>query len=74
LQHPILGGRLRECTALVNEIKGRSLGEIFGYPDDLKFTSSMTLFATVAPQETLFREALQIYCGGVMDKRTVELL
>ncbi len=45
LGHPILGPRLRECTRLVTEIEGRTIAEIFGYPDDLKFRSSMTLFA-----------------------------
>src|ERR1700686_118252 len=44
LKHPVLGPRLRKCTGLVNLLKGRSIKEIFGYPDDLKFRSSMTLF------------------------------
>ena len=47
LIHPVLGARLRDCTALVNAVKGRSIGDIFGYPDDLKFHSSVTLFAGV---------------------------
>ena len=37
LAHPVLGARLRECTALVNAVSGRSVEAIFGYPDDLKF-------------------------------------
>jgi len=45
LDHPILGARLRECCRLVTQLEGRSIEEIFGYPDDLKFRSSMTLFA-----------------------------
>src|SRR5258705_13750048 len=45
LQHPILGARLRECTKLVNDTNGRTIHQIFGYPDDLKFHSCMTLFA-----------------------------
>src|ERR1700688_3201536 len=39
LLHSILGPRLRECTGLVTKIDGRSIEEIFGYPDDLKFRS-----------------------------------
>jgi uncharacterized protein (DUF1810 family) len=74
LQHPILGQRLKECTVIVNETEGRSLEEIFGYPDDLKFKSCMTLFAVAAPEESAFKDALEKYCGGKMDKRTVELL
>src|SRR6201984_613417 len=49
LAHPILGPRLAECTRLVNLVEGRPIAEIFGYPDDLKFRSSMTLFAHAAP-------------------------
>lgn len=32
LAHPLLGPRLRECTAIVNGIEGKTLDEIFGYP------------------------------------------
>ena len=45
LQHEVLGPRLRQCTDLVNQISARNIDEIFGYPDDLKFHSSVTLFA-----------------------------
>src|SRR5215467_5629624 len=45
LRHPLLGSRLRECTALVNALQDRSIEEVFGYPDHLKFRSCMTLFA-----------------------------
>src|SRR2546428_1801956 len=41
VQHPTLGPRLIECATLVNEIKGRTIHQIFGSPDDLKFRSSM---------------------------------
>src|SRR6185369_340280 len=37
LEHPILGPRLRECCRLVNLVEGRSVEQIFGYPDNLKF-------------------------------------
>ena len=62
LDRPVLGARLRECTGLVNRIEGRSIGEIFGYPDDLKFRSSMTLFASVASDD-IFKRALEKYFG-----------
>jgi len=74
LAHPALGRRLFECTRLVNEIEGKSLEEIFGYPDDLKFRSSMTLFAQAAPNEELFREALRKYCNSDDDPMTLERL
>ncbi len=77
LAHPLLGARLRECTELVNAVEGRSIGQIFGYPDDLKFHSSVTLFAQAAEDGTegaLFREALNRYFNGAPDAATSELL
>jgi uncharacterized protein (DUF1810 family) len=53
LGHGVLGSRLRECTALVNAVEGRTINEILGSPDDLKFRSSMTLFGALS-SEALF--------------------
>ncbi len=72
LAHDVLGSRLCECAALVVAVEGRSIEEIFGYPDDLKFRSSMTLFARAAPEEPVFRQALQKYFGGEEDALTLE--
>jgi uncharacterized protein (DUF1810 family) len=72
--HEILGPRLRQCTQLVNQVAGRSVLEIFGYPDDLKFHSSMTLFSRAAPHEQLFADALQKYFVGKADIRTLQIL
>ena len=74
LQHPILGPRLRECTQLLNFVEGRSIHEIFGSPDDMKFRSSMTLFASVAGDNQIYRDALQKYFEGKFDALTVERL
>lgn len=74
LQHPILVERLRECTRLVNSVEGRSANEIFGYPDDLKFRSSMSLFANVARQDQIFKHALEKYFKGEPDRLTLQLL
>jgi uncharacterized protein (DUF1810 family) len=78
LAHPVLGARLRECTGLVLQVQGRTPAEIFGYPDDLKFRSSMTLFARAAddvrPEDTLFTEALGRYFAGEPDPLTMRLL
>lgn len=70
IAHPVLGARLRECTALVLMHKDRTLSQIFGAPDDLKFCSCMTLFAHAAPDEALFRAALE-KCFGGEDKATL---
>lgn len=74
LQHPLLGPRLRTCTQLVLNVKQRSIAEIFGHPDDLKFHSSMTLFAQVAPDDSLFHRALERYFHGIQDDWTLHLL
>ena len=74
LDHPLLGARLKECVGLVNKVEGRSAHEIFGSPDDLKFHSSMTLFAAAAPQEPLFGEALDKYFAGRRDPLTLAKL
>jgi uncharacterized protein (DUF1810 family) len=74
LQHPILGPRLRECTRLVNLAEGRKIEQIFGYPDNLKFRSSMTLFAHVASDNEIFLNALQKYFGGESDRLTLARL
>jgi len=74
LDHPILGSRLVECTRLVNLVEGRSINQILGYPDDLKFRSSMTLFASVASDGQVFKDALDKYFGGERDPHTLERL
>jgi uncharacterized protein (DUF1810 family) len=74
LQHPLLGTRLKEATQAVVDVEGRSIEDIFGYPDHLKFRSSMTLFSKAAPDEPVFADALAKYFGGAADDRTLALL
>jgi uncharacterized protein (DUF1810 family) len=74
LNHPILGPRLRECTQLVTDVQGRTIEEILGYPDDLKFRSSMTLFASVAAESDDFTHALAKFYSGEFDAATLERL
>ncbi len=59
LRHPVLGPRLRHCTDLVNRTEAHSIDEIFGYPDNLKFRSCMTLFASATPDNAIFTQALR---------------
>jgi uncharacterized protein (DUF1810 family) len=73
LAHPLLGDRLRDCTSLVNAIPGRTVEDIFGYPDDLKFRSCVTLFAQAShPESQVFQEALKKYFNGIPDKATMD--
>ena len=76
LAHPVLGARLVECTALVLAVPDASVGAIFGSPDDLKFHSSMTLFARAADAAgpAVFGEALTRWFGGREDAGTLAQL
>lgn len=74
LDHPVLGPRLRECTRLVSAVEGKDINAILGYPDDMKFKSSMTLFARVTPDNADFVDALKKYFGGAFDEATLERL
>ena len=73
LDHPVLGQRLREITQVLLELPGSDPGKIFGWPDDLKLCSCMTLFAQVA-KDDLFAKVLQKYFGGQQDRATLHLL
>ena len=75
LAHLLLGRRLIDCTEAVLSIEDRTLRQIFGSPDDMKFVSSMTLFALASDDpQSVFRLAIARYKGGVLDSRTVQLL
>ncbi|MBI4680734.1 MAG: DUF1810 domain-containing protein [Nitrospirae bacterium] len=74
LNHPVLGKRLLECTEAVLALKGGSASEIFGYPDDLKFKSSLTLFEKIAGTGSVFSFAIDRYCQGERDAATLRLL
>ena len=74
LAHDVLGPRLAECTRLVLAIDGRSVEDIFGWPDNLKVRSSMTLFAHATDDNADFRGVLDKFYGGGEDPATVERL
>ncbi len=75
LEHPVLGPRLRECTRLVLQTEGRSIHQIFGSPDDMKFRSCMTLFERADREPArLFHEALRRFFGGEPDPQTLARL
>src|SRR5215475_240500 len=59
LNHRVLGPRLEECTRLVLLVEGHKIEDIFGYLDDLKFRSSMTLFSQVVPEGGVFLKAIE---------------
>jgi uncharacterized protein (DUF1810 family) len=74
LAHPVLGPRLIECADAVAASDAPSAEHIFGFPDDLKLRSSVTLFHRAAPTEPAFPKVLDKYFDGAPDPRTDELL
>jgi uncharacterized protein (DUF1810 family) len=75
LHHPVLGPRLVECAEAILPLAGRSsVRDIFGYPDDVKLKSSMTLFERAAPEEAIFARVLDAFFDGARDGKTIELI
>ena len=74
IQHPILGKHLIEITKALLNIEGKSVSDIFGYPDDLKLHSSMTLFSKVENADPVFNEVIKKYFNGVLDQGTLKIL
>ena len=73
LNHPVLGTRLIECTEAVLAVEGKTVSQIFGYPDDLKLKSSMTLFSEVTT-DPIFNHVLDKYFQDERDEKTLQLL
>ena len=74
LKHPVLGPRLNACAKAILRHKRRSVSEIFGYPDDVKLRSSMTLFAAVSAPDSVFARMLDEFFNGYRDDKTHQLL
>jgi len=74
ITHPILGARLLECSKIILEIKNKTADDIFGYPDNAKLKSSMTLFNFVTPEHKVFADVLKKYFAGKQDEQTLSIL
>jgi uncharacterized protein (DUF1810 family) len=74
LAHPVLGPRLVECARVLAGLAGRSAEQVLGPVDAVKLRSSMTLFATAAPDESVFGEVLDRYFAGARDDATTARL
>ena len=71
LEHPVLGARLKECTELVCAVPDKTVHDILGSPDDLKFRSCMTLFCRASGEPNIFEDALKRYFSGQLDPLTL---
>lgn len=75
LNHPVLGAHLREISQALLELTISDANEVFGFPDNLKLCSSMTLFAKISGEEnSVFHQVLDKYFGGKWDDQTLRLL
>ncbi len=74
LNDPLLAGRLNQCCELLLQIENKSASEILGHPDDLKLSSSMTLFARVSGKNSIYQKVLDKYYDGQYDQMTINLL
>jgi uncharacterized protein (DUF1810 family) len=74
LAHPLLGARLVECAEAVLAVQGLSASDIFGYPDDMKLCSSMTLFARVSEPRSVFERVLDKFYQGKRDTGTLQIV
>ena len=74
LAHPVLGARLRECAQLTLDVEAKTARDIFGGIDEMKFRSSMTLFARAASDEDLFQRCIDKYFAGASDPATLPKL
>ena len=74
MAHPILGARLLECANIILKIEGKTADDIFGYPDNIKLKSSMTLFNSVTPERNVFGNVLKKYFSGEQDEQTLSIL
>ena len=77
LEHPVLGKRIREISALILTLNENNASIVFGYPDDLKLRSSMTLFLEASDTDEdreFFQKVLDKYFGGKVDTRTLAIL
>lgn len=74
LQHPTLGARLVACTEAVLALQDSSVSQVFGFPDNRKFHSCMTLFDRISDPGSVFARALEQYFGGAWDGKTLAIL
>ncbi len=74
LAHPVLGARLIECCKVLLKHKDKSAEDIMGDVDAVKFRSSMTLFALISEEKSIFHKVLEQFYNGQTDELTEGIL
>jgi len=74
VEHPILGKRLVEISGILLNHTNKTAYEIFGWPDDAKLRSSMTLFTLIQKENDIFQQVLNKYFDGKICWKTEKLI
>ena len=74
LDHPVLSARLIEITEALLQHKGKYIEDIMGDIDDLKLRSSMTLFASISKDGSVFHQVLDCFYSSKLDGKTLDLV
>lgn len=74
LNDETLANRLIEITEVLNNLKVKDANKIFGFPDELKLKSSMTLFYVASNKSSVFKTCIDNYFDGELCAKTMQLL
>ena len=72
--NPVLKAHMLEICGALLQINNKDANKIFGYPDNLKLKSSMTLFEAATPEHEVFKEVLEQYFQGKHDEKTMHII
>lgn len=73
LAHPILGRRLRDCVAALQDLTATTAERVFGRIDAMKLRSSLTLFIEAGAGRQ-FEAALERWFGDQHDAATLDII
>lgn len=73
MKHPVLGNHLVEICEVLYRLDD-DVDYIFGYPDDMKVKSCMTLFEKACPKQKIFGKILDKFYNAERDHNTINLL
>lgn len=74
IEHPVLSSRLIEISEALLSLEETDPVRILGHVDAVKLRSSMTLFALISDDGSVFYRVLDKLYGGQRDEKTLELL
>jgi len=69
-----LGKRLVEISEALLNLTGKTAIQVFGWTDQKKLRSCMTLFSIVPGADRVFQDVLDKYFGGEVDRRSIRMI